>query len=99
MLLQLGGKSRGGLLELSAKFQSNAGTGTLAVVYKEHYDPNTRFSRHLAGSKPCAAGCFSCRKWLPEIADYTATPHQHWISGCVVTVVAYDVTSDLISLL
>ncbi len=35
---------------------------------KKHYDSNTRFSRDLAGSKPCAAGCFSRRKWLPEIA-------------------------------
>ncbi len=41
---------------------------------KKHYDPNSRFSRHFAGSKPCAAGCFSCRKWLPGIADYTTTP-------------------------
>ena len=41
--------------ELSAKLQSIAETGKLAVVYKEHYDPNTPFPRHPAGGRRCDA--------------------------------------------
>ncbi len=67
--------------ESSAKLQSIAETGNLAVVYKEHYDPNTHFSRHLAGSKPYAAGCFSCHKWLPGIAGINSCTLEQTFSA------------------
>ena len=64
--------------ELSAKLQSLAETATSQSFIKKHYDSNTRFLRHPAGSKPYAAGpcrslydlptqCSSCRKRNPWI--------------------------------